>query len=301
MERDNSPFGERWWEKRKQCEAIARKLYRSGLRERAEAIQNCGTQISYYACKECGEIHLSSTERCRDRLCPLCNWRLSIKRYGELAETLRALDPDRRHQTVGMITVTVRNPWLSELSETLDEMAVAGKRMIQSKAWREMVEGYVRTIEITAGKRDGSYHPHYHYLVICREGYDPSTANGTIAKLWQRCMRIDYVPVCDAQKAYCNNSGDGDEREMLSAALECSKYVSKTSDILRIPDRELARYAEAISGRRQVVYGGSIKDKRRELGYTEVEAAPCKEPNRCCGQEMSAEWLVRHNNRWERG
>ena len=300
MARDNSPFGERWDMARRQCEAVARKLYRAGLRRRAEAIHACGTQICYYACKECGQIHVSSTERCRDRLCPLCNWRLSIKHYAELAETLRALDPDGHHQTVGMIKVTVRNPWITDLADTLDEMARGGKRMIQSKAWREMVDGYVRAIEVKEGARAGYYHPHYHYLVICRPGYEPGTANGVIANLWQRCMRLDYIPVCDAKNAYCNNAGGGDEGALLAAALECSKYVAKSSDLLRMTDRDIVQVADAIAGRRLIVYGGSIGVKRRELGYTEVERAPCEEGHKCCGREMAAEAVRRTNNGWER-
>ena len=63
------------------------------------------------------------------------------------------------------LTMTVRNPPIIELRDTLKHMNESWQRLIQTKAFKSGVAGFIRTTEVTRGKdAEMMSHPHYHAL-----------------------------------------------------------------------------------------------------------------------------------------
>ena len=60
---------------------------------RAYRMADCSKRIDYTYCPECGSMHIARTYLCRDRLCPLCQWRLSLQRIGDMMYARLAVQP----------------------------------------------------------------------------------------------------------------------------------------------------------------------------------------------------------------
>ena len=66
------------------------------------------------------------------------------------------------------LTLTVKNPPVTELRDTLKAMNSAWQRLAQTKRFKGVVKGFIRTTEVTRGK-DGDMmaHPHFHAFIAC--------------------------------------------------------------------------------------------------------------------------------------
>ncbi|MCQ6444284.1 protein rep, partial [Vibrio parahaemolyticus] len=111
----------------------------------------------------------------------MCQWRRSLKMYGQLHQIVDAMQADRvaagrKPYNWALITITVRNCGPDELSSTLDLLAQGWGRMSRVKAWQRAVQGTMRAVEITYNRTDGTYHPHMHILACVLPSYWHSRA-----------------------------------------------------------------------------------------------------------------------------
>ena len=99
----------------------------NGLKSLAE----CGDTLAFLR-DASGKKRLHSANFCRNRLCPMCNWRRSLKMYSQVSQiTDRILDTKKARFI--FVTLTVRNPDGAHLAETLDLMN-KGFKYITSKS-----------------------------------------------------------------------------------------------------------------------------------------------------------------------
>lgn len=73
---------------------------------------------------------------------------------------------------VVFLTLTVKNPPAIELRDTLKAMNSVWQRLAQTKRFKGVVKGFIRTTEVTRGK-DGDMmaHPHFHALLLVDSSY----------------------------------------------------------------------------------------------------------------------------------
>ncbi len=257
----------KWSRHKEMTEKMAKKLakMKSLPPQRATRMMQCGDIISGTYCPTCGKVHYTNSNRCRDRLCPLCSWRLSIQRYHEMIAVLDVLRPDmeRMGSKVCMLTLTVRNVRVGDLRATMQGMSQAWKRLRQSKAFNS-VWGWARCCEITYNAKAHTMHPHMHILLV----YDSSDVNiaTTMNEMkagWKRANRLNYSPIIDLREAYSKAGED----ELIAAAGEAFAYSIKpaTTGLMSIP--MLERFANEIGGLRLIGYGKAIKKAREQLGF----------------------------------
>ena len=74
--------------------------------------------------------------------------------------------------SMGILTLTVKNPPVTELRDTLKHMNDSWQRLIQTKRFKSGVAGFLRTTEVTRGN-DGKMmaHPHFHALLLVKPSY----------------------------------------------------------------------------------------------------------------------------------
>lgn len=170
--------------------------------------------------------------------------------------------PDSRWM---FLTLTVRNPAIEDLGETLTQMNAAFKRMEKRKELKP-VQGWIRSTEVTRGK-DGSAHPHFHTLMMV----SPSMFTRDYVthyrwmELWRGCLRIDYDPNIDVRTVKSKRIKEGESLASSTADLirgavsETLKYSTKPSDM--VADSawflELTRQTHK---RRFIATGGTLKD-----------------------------------------
>lgn len=275
----------------------------SSLTRRANIMSTCSDRLVYKYCPDCGAYHIAGTWLCRDKLCPLCQWRLTVQRYANMMQTMTQLLNMDSNLNVAMLTLTVRNCAPAELTHTLDMMQTAWAKLYKRRPVQAAVIGYARTLEITYNAVTETYHPHYHVLLIYRDR-DTYIHQADWAQWWSLSLDAGYGAIVDVRKAYNPDDAD-DTADYIHAIAECSKYVTTVDIHAGVSDDALAHLALALSGRRTIYYGGCIKRVRAELALLDDDTVSDVTLSRdvCgnCGHTLNAaiyQWTQSGYNLW---
>lgn len=231
---------------------------------RGDSMKECSQRIEYTYCPECGSLHLRRTNLCRDRLCPLCAWRLSLQRTGEMMQVIEYLHQKRGSLSAAMLTLTIKNCPAKKLNDTLTQMLRGWDRLMKRRAIQKWVAGYARSIEMTRAS-NGEYHPHIHVFLLWEAGYNKDISQREWAEMWRQSMQLDYTPIVDIRSAYGKTSDASEWDKLVAASVEATKYAIKGVSLQAIPDSDLISVADALKGRRLLSYGGCIKAARQAL------------------------------------
>ena len=193
------------------------------------------------------ETRLRSHRACNARLCPWCEWRRTKAWRARLINGLEALEQEQPKLTPVFLTLTVRNPLLTDLRETIAEMNLAWRRMTNSR-WFPTPYWFRRT-EITIGSQPNEpdkAHPHFHVLLMVPPSYwgKKYIKQSEWQKQWMMALRADYIPVIDIRRAKSKpksglKSTSGKNSPMsasTSAAIEAAKYLSKATQLIELGD-----------------------------------------------------------------
>ena len=185
------------------------------------------------------EVNLKAARVCNPRLCPFCEWRRTRVWRARLTDGLTALYGDQPKLRGVFLTLTVRNPRLEDLGETLDSMNRAWNRLQQRKFFP--TEFWFRRTEVTVSCVPGSTgftaHPHFHALLLVRPSY---FSHGYVKQLewqkqWMDAARLDYAPIVDVRSAKKNStSGSSTEENSKAAVLEAAKYAAKATSLMEL-------------------------------------------------------------------
>lgn len=244
--------------------------------KRAHDIKNCGETLRFR--KIGNHLKLYQTWFCHKRLCPLCNWRRSMKNSSQLkqiiAETV-AREPKGRFL---FLTLTVKNVNTSEeLKTSLRQLTKAFGKLSRYKQVAKNLLGYLRSTEITVNEQDMSYNQHLHVLLFVKSSYFKNSNNylaqAEWAKLWQKALKVDYEPVVHVQAVKANKRKGTDSLQ--ASAEETAKYEVKSADYMTADDERnlvvIKNLEYALAGTRQISYGGLLKQVKQDLQLEDVE------------------------------
>lgn len=241
-------------------------------------IEHCGDWLEFAHYKD-GSKKLSAANFCRHKFCPLCNWRKSLKLFGQVSELVEAILRDKKARFI-FLTFTIRNVTAEELPDALDKMNEGFKWIFQpsktyapASKFKKNLMGYMKAVEITYNPKTDTYHPHIHAIgevktTFFNDGY--INMNGW-RELWKGAMHLDYEPQVDAKVIKVEN-GSADA----GAVAEVAKYPIKVDGLLKIEDKETAAKAlinlsKTTYKRRFVTFGGDFKEYRRRLKHDDIE------------------------------
>ncbi len=260
-----------WKGKKRRSILTAEHFEKAGLHSKAERMKDCATQLVF---KHTGEaLKLYQAWFCKVRLCPMCNWRRSLKiayHNKRIVETVN----ERENVRWLFLTLTVKNTDAESLPETISAMFEAFRRLTKYKAFKTSVRGFFRALEVTRDrdthiteerykknpsyyKRQGlsvgdenpnygTYHPHFHALLCVPASYfknkDFYIKQSEWTSLWQKAMKLDYTPIVHIQKVKPKEKLDELETyekdlkkamKEQNAILEVSKYPVKDTDVIK--------------------------------------------------------------------
>ena len=210
----------------------------------------CATVLKYKRDKK-GKRTLHEAYFCQLRLCPVCNWRRSLKIFSQVSKIIQSIEEDKEYAYL-FLTLTQKQVSAEELDKMLDDMMKAWHRFLGYKKVKDVVKGSYRGLEITydknliitkkmyqekkdyyqkLGLKVGDknpnfdmYHPHFHVLIVVRKGYFTSKeylSHEAWRELWAKAMRLDYLPQVNIKKVKGNTA---------EAVAEVAKYSAKDSD-----------------------------------------------------------------------
>ena len=221
----------------------------------AERIASCSQFLTYEVYKNMVEEDLYKKSvkayTCKNSFCSMCQYRKSRRLFTEMYHTLSYLeDVSGRQYSYYFLTLTVKNPPLAELRNTLKHMSQAFQMMFirsDSKVFkpvRRVVKGYYRTLEYLGDNTpSGEAHPHYHILLVMPKKYRPSYP-GYISvqewqSMWRHALKVDYNPIIDIKRVRPSRKKGASHSAMVSAIAEVTKYSVKPSSVLGLCDDDL--------------------------------------------------------------
>lgn len=244
--------------------------------KRAHDIKNCGETLRFR--KIGNHLKLYQTWFCHKRLCPLCNWRRSMKNSSQLKQIIAETVARESKGRFLFLTLTVKNVNTSEeLKTSLRQLTKAFGKLSRYKQVAKNLLGYLRSTEITVNEQDMSYNQHLHVLLFVKSSYFKNSNNylaqAEWAKLWQKALKVDYEPVVHVQAVKANKRKGTDSLQ--ASAEETAKYEVKSADYMTADDERnlvvIKNLEYALAGTRQISYGGLLKQIKQDLKLEDVE------------------------------
>lgn len=268
---DKSASGRvRPWSQKKEASEKLADIYQYIDLDKSERVRNCGDFLEFNLLPD-GSKKLASANFCRVRLCPMCQWRRSLKVYSQMSKIFPALDPEK--YAVLCLTLTVRNCAGSELPHTLDLLADAWFKFSHYKRFKDAVRGFYRATEVTHNFRDDTFHPHFHTFLIVDKGYFKSRdyiSQADFIALWRRALGVDYDPSLKVYKLYLK-----DGQDITKALCEVTKYTVKESDFIsddmNLNVETVALLDKAFNKRKFVTLGGILRELHKKLNLSDIE------------------------------
>lgn len=241
------------------------------LKDKGKLMLSCGFSLEFT------NGRLYNANFCRQRLCPMCQRRKSLKTYSDFMKLLHYLND----YAFLHLTLTVPNCPLNELAENISFMNKCSSKLFSLAEFKKAFRGVVRCLEVTYNSSTISFHPHFHCLIAVKKSYFKSRdyiKAEKIQLLWSALWKMRY-------ESLKSNKWDSDE--LLSHALNTSELLQihiVKADRGAIP--EIAKYSvkpldfdcsdkeradvlgflhEALNGKRLFYLSGVFKEANKLL------------------------------------
>lgn len=263
----------------------------------SEKLRHCGDRLHFAIFDDAVKpyIRLIGYESCKLRLCPLCGWRRSLKVQDHTIRIITEMQKEYNYKYIFM-TLTVPNCSGSDLSSVLSSMFSGWQRLMQSKAFKNVVFGWYRGLEVTHNTQKykvkwipkkyrqpnkqkyivlvdeegkplenpsfNTYHPHFHCVLAVKSNYFNSDGYITIEKLrdlWARSVRDDRINVGALDLRLIRPSDDIDKNNYGDALV---KAIAEVSKYTVKPFDYIKKFDMSLSCQAVSVLDNSLKNRR---------------------------------------
>lgn len=242
---------------------------------RVEDINQCADTLLFLEDAD-GNRKLEKAYFCKFRLCPVCNWRRSLKMFAQVSEITNYLMVQKPSIRFIFLTLTIKNPTGTELSKTIDllldkvQFIYNKSRQIKElRDFKKYLVGGLRALEITYNKDDDTYHPHIHLLLAVEPDYFHKAyiSQDKFTGIWQKIIGVDYTPIIDVRTI---------KNATAHTVAEVSKYPIKSFELQKLPHDQamqvLFYLMNASYNRRFLSFSGEFKRIRALLQLDDVES-----------------------------
>jgi len=248
-------------------------------KKKSETVQTCANVLTFKPTESGMKLHQAWF--CKSRLCALCIWRRAMlhgHQVSKIVDKAVELEPKGRWLFLTLSTRNTTNG--KELGEEISAYSVALRKLFNYKELKPYVLGFMRSVEVTINKEDGTYNQHMHVLLLVKSTYFKSKATyvdqSKWRELWQKAMSTDYLPVVNVKAIKANKEND---KGIAGAIREVAKYPVKDTDFLIIP-KEIKHLQSKIikdlevglKKKRLIAYGGLLKKIQKNFNLGNVES-----------------------------
>lgn len=258
--------------------------------QKIRRVDNCGSYLEFHSTND--GYKLKTANFCRDRLCPMCQWRRSLKMFSQVSSMMDyiSLNPEYDGIKFAFLTLTIKNCDDDHLTETINTL-LSGYKKLTNKSMlfrNKIIVGSFRSLEVKRSINGKAWHPHLHVILALSPEYFKRDKNRQYiyylsqkewSNLWSSCAGLEYKPVIDIRmiKSYDPDKNVKINLEKLHAAVaEAAKYSVKGSDFLFPYDlaesEKLVKIlSSALAGRRLFGFTGIFNDIRKILALDDPE------------------------------
>jgi len=288
-----------WREKKIRNLMLADSFERLGYDKKSLRCRFCGSSLAFLKNLETGEKTLESANFCRERLCPMCQWRKGFKVFHQASRVMDIAQLRYEYLVPIFGTFTVKNCYEHELSGVLDDISQGWRNFNDHRKTRRIIKGWFRAFEITydgdefisqkrydkrkkeydrAGIKPGdknpnfdTFHPHLHVILLVEKSYFKSKdymPTMEWVQMWRTAMGLDYDPICDVRGV---KNPKGKRKEVA----EVAKYTLKDSEFLtkdeNLTDKLVRVLGDSLRNRRLYAFGGVLKQIAKELDIENLD------------------------------
>lgn len=234
-----------------------------------ERVVSCGETLRFIQNQD-GSLKLYQAYFCKNKLCPMCNWRRSMK-YAY--QTSRIVDEAIKQEPKGrflFLTLTVKNVEGEALNSTISQLTKSFDRLFKRAKVQRNLLGYLRSVEVTHNESDKTYHPHIHVLMMVKPNYFSGRGNNYITQkewgdMWSQSLKVSYTPMVDIRTV--KETGKG----LRGAVLETAKYPTKPIKLDVENKQVVDDLYNGLYRKRQLGYGGIFKEIKKRLALDDAE------------------------------
>lgn len=261
-----------WRPKKIRSLKLADSFKRLGYDKKSIRVRFCGSALAFLENLETGEKKLDSADFCRERLCPMCQWRKSLKVFHQVSKVMDRTQEENKSLVPLFLTLTMKNCTDEELNNTVTNIFQGWYQLTKHRKMKRIVQGWFRALEVTYNKEDDTFHPHIHAIILVDKSYFKKDNKDYMqtsdwVHMWRTAMKLDYDPVCDIRKV---NRTKGKYK----AVAEVAKYTLKDTEFITNDDELTDKLVEVLStslrGRRLYAFGGILKQIAKQIGIEEV-------------------------------
>lgn len=267
-------------------------------------VRQCAEVLTFLKQKN-GDLKLNQAWFCKNKLCPICNWRRSMKYSWQATQIV---DEAMKREPKGrflFLTLTIKNVPGAELNQAMSDLTKSFDKLFRRAKVKKNLLGFLRATEVTVEEeREGYYHPHLHILMMMKSSYFSGYGDNFISQkewtdMWKQSAQLDYTPVVNIKAVKNKKTEVFDQAGIKKAILETAKYPVKPIDF---DDENLQVIDDLYKGlfrKRQLAYGGLFKKIKKELGLDDVENGELIHVDEETGEISGGQQLVAVWN-WER-
>lgn len=273
----NSKGKDRYWKNKKISNLNLADSYNK-LNYQSNLVQNvtqCAEVLTFIKDPN-GHLKLNQTWFCKNKLCPICNWRRSMKySYQASCVVEKAIIKEPKAKFL-FLTLTIKNVAGSGLNKALSDLTKSFDRLFKRVKVKKNLIGFLRATEVTIEKgREGYYHPHLHVLLMVKPTYFKGVDNYISAsewtELWRNSTKVDYAPIINIKSVKNKDTNVFDNQGLKKAIIETAKYPVKPINFDETSLKVIDDLYRGLYRKRQIAYGGLLKDLKIQLKLDDVE------------------------------
>lgn len=262
FEKIQDELNKKFSDKKKDSEKLSRVYKFIGEEIRSIKVAECGSYLEFKVTNDSHKLHHANF--CKDRLCPMCNWRRSLKIFSQVSAVMEEM---KDYEFI-FLTFTVRNCEGVDLSDTVQAI-YDGWRYLYNKnsIFRKSIKGTFRSLEVTRNRLTGTFHPHLHCIMSVRKSYFKSAdyiKHSEWIKLWRKACKLDYDPWVYVEKVKSVGKG------ISGAIAEVAKYSVKSVDY-GASGENVRIFLNALTARRLCGWTGIFAQIRKKLKLDDIE------------------------------
>ena len=226
------------------------------LKKRYIDILNCGTQLEFIK-DSTGIYRLKSANFCRQRICPMCQFRKSEKMFAEMMRVCELIGYKYRFLHLVLTVPNARDS--AELVKSINLLYKGFAKFIGYKQLKRAFKGVLRCLEISYNYENDTYHPHLHCLVAVNNSY----FNDTKSYINYEKMRELWSKACNSEQLLQIHIGaikKGDYKGIAEVCKYCLKPLELDDDCKQWQNiNVLLTLSQILKGQRYVQKYGVIK------------------------------------------
>lgn len=238
---------------------------------RSQRVFNCGSYLEFKVSPEGHKLHHANF--CKDRLCPMCQWRRSMKVFSQVSSCMDWIQDRQSDVCYLFLTLTIKNCIPSDLASSISKLETGFKKLIHdNRRLRKLLLGSFRSLEITYNRLTDTFHPHLHIVLALPSKYFSGSyyiSQKEWQSMWSHAAGLDYDPVIDVRVV------KNTPRGLSAAVAEVSKYAVKDADYLKFDKLTNTRLvywlSVSLQGRRLCSFTGLFREARQTLKLDSIE------------------------------